>query len=97
MGEDRKDKRRSLAGKLLARGKSGKGGGGRGGEASSSTSSLDRLAFGSHQLSRDAERRQRPAGLLGDAIDEEASVRSDSVGGDDTAGKRAALAALHAQ
>lgn len=51
---ERSKKKRSLAGKLLGRHKGGKGGGGGGLDASSSTSSLDRLAFGSHQLGRDA-------------------------------------------
>lgn len=48
--EGDKGKRRTLAGKLLGRGrsKSGKAGG----DASSSTGSLDRLAFGSHQLTQ---------------------------------------------
>ena len=57
-----KERKRSLAGKLLGRTKSKLGGGG-GGDAGggsqggrdggSSTGSLDRLAFGSHQLGRD--------------------------------------------
>ena len=53
--EGDKGKRRTLAGKLLGRGrsKSGKAGG----DASSSTGSLDRLAFGSHQLTQQGHRR----------------------------------------
>ncbi len=54
--EGDKGKRRTLAGKLLGRGrsKSGKAGGG---DAGSSTGSLDRLAFGSHQLTQPGHRR----------------------------------------
>ncbi|PSC68967.1 hypothetical protein C2E20_7463 [Micractinium conductrix] len=81
-----KERKRSLAGKLLGRTKSKLGGGG-GGDAGggsqggrdggSSTGSLDRLAFGSHQLGRD---RRRGQGLAGEAIDEEGS---DSIADDD--------------
>lgn len=82
-------KKRSLAGKLLGRSKSKAGSGGGGGgslgglEASSSTGSLDRLAFGSHQLGRDA--RHASGTLAGDGVEEGevASLPSDSVVGDD--------------
>lgn len=52
--EGDKGKRRTLAGKLLGRGRSkvGKSGGG---DAGSSTGSLDRLAFGSHQLTQQGQ------------------------------------------
>jgi hypothetical protein len=78
-----KQKLRTLAGKLLNRKSSKMAGAGR-----FSTGSLDRLAFGGHQLSRDAERRSqsKSGGLAGECIDEEASVRSDSNAGDDMSG-----------
>ena len=86
--------KRSLASKLLARGKSSKGGrsggGGGGGDASSTASSLDRLAFGSHGLSHEggSERRRRGGGggLAGESIDEESSARSDDEADDATSG-----------
>lgn len=52
--EGDKGKRRTLAGKLLGRGRS-KGGKATGGDAGSSTGSLDRLAFGSHQLTQQGQ------------------------------------------
>lgn len=51
---DKKSKR-TLASKLMNRSKRGLGGGS-GGKADGSTSSLDRLAFGGHQLSRESTR-----------------------------------------
>lgn len=58
MGHDvDKSKRRTLAGKLLGRGRSKGGKGGGGLDAGSSTSSLERLAFGSHQLTQEGGRR----------------------------------------
>jgi len=61
-----KKKKRSLAGKLLGRSKGDKGGGVPGNlDAGSSSGSLDRLAFGSHQLSRAVEHRWARPGVLG--------------------------------
>ena len=80
-----KQKLRTLAGKLLSR-KSSKVAGE--GHAGAGGGSLDRLAFGGHQLSREAERRSRnkSGGLAGECIDEEASLHSDSNADDDISG-----------
>ncbi|KAL4421597.1 hypothetical protein ABPG75_010888 [Micractinium tetrahymenae] len=79
-GVEHHKKKRSLAGKLLGRHKGSKGGGGGGVDASSSTSSLDRLAFGSHQLGLGARRSLGAGSLASEAIEEEeASPRSDAM------------------
>ncbi|EFN59785.1 hypothetical protein CHLNCDRAFT_56574 [Chlorella variabilis] len=73
-----KEGKRTLAGKLMNRSKARLGSG----DVGSSISSLERLAFGSHQLSQDTEH-PRPRQ---EAIDEEeASLHSDSVVGEDDA------------
>ena len=91
-----KQKLRTLAGKLLNRKSSKMTGEGGAGAGRGSTGSLDRLAFGGHQLSWDAERRSqnKSGGLAGECIDEEASVRSDSNAGDDMSGVSLAAAAV---
>ncbi|KAL4450201.1 hypothetical protein ABPG77_010870 [Micractinium sp. CCAP 211/92] len=87
-GVEHHKKKRSLAGKLLGRHKGSKGGGGSsvgGLDASSSTSSLDRLAFGSHQLGRDARLPLGPGSLASEAIEEEQdSPRSSTLPADES-------------
>ncbi|KAI3429707.1 hypothetical protein D9Q98_005792 [Chlorella vulgaris] len=77
-----KKAKRTLASKLLNRSKSRTGASG-GGSVSGSAGSLDRLAFGSHQLSGEGEnaRLPGPARQLEESIDEEGEEREEGESG----------------